>query len=148
MSAELSKQKIVLSKEWIIHRNEFYDIDPMDDNILEDDKLWNIYCQEDLFFIQNGQYNIDLGWYGSDDLKDKWTGYMLVLYKGENWNNCELFELIRTKSKSDVVNSINQIVDLVNSDFYNDKSGYLINENGYIGQHAQYSVSKNLNELI
>lgn len=151
MTVEYKKQILSITNDWIVHRNEFYDIDPLDD-IPEDDKFINIYCQEDLLCIQKGQFHLDLGWYGPDDLKNQMAGFMLVLFKGQDWNNCELLELIRTKSKSEIANSINQIVELVNVDFYNGKSGYKIDENDteyrHIGQHSQYSVSRNLNELI
>jgi len=151
MTAHYKKQILRITNDWTIHRDEFYDIDPLDD-IPEDDKFFNIYSQEDLLSIQKGQLHLDLGWYGFDDLNNLMTGFMLVLYKGQDWNNCELFELIRTKSKPEIVDSINRIVELVNCDFYSGKTGYKIDENDteyrYIGQHSQYSVSRNLIELI
>lgn len=154
MTVKYKKQILRITNDWIVHRNEFYDIDPLDE-IPEDDKFFNIYSQEDLLLIQKGQFYIDLGWYGHNypiDLKNQMTGFMLVLYKGQDLNNCELLELIRTKSKSEIASSINRIVELVNVDFYNGKTGYIIDENDteyrHIGQHFQYSVSRNLNELM
>ncbi len=144
-------QSLSLPENWKISRNAFYDIDSGDE-VSEDDKFINIYGQEDMLLIVNGDYYLDLGWYGSDDLDNELTGYMLVFYKGENWNNCELLELKRSKSKSEIINKINQILEAYETGFFNDKHGYEISENQkeyrYIGQHFQYSIMNNLNELI
>jgi len=142
------KQTLEIPPDWKIGRNEFYDIE----NIAEDDKWMNIYIQEDMLLLEKGNYLLDLGWYGSDNLNDQKTGYMLVFIRGENWNNCELLELIRTQSKSLIVESINEILKAETEGFYEDKSGYLIDENDeeyrFIGQHYRYSVMNNLNELV
>ena len=145
------KQTLEIPSDWEIRRNEFYDIDPIDD-ISDDDKLTNIYIQEDMLLLEKGNYLLDLGWYGSDNLNNQTTGYMLVFFRGENWNNCELLELIRTQSKNIIVESINEILKAATEGFYEDKSGYRIDENNeeyrFIGQHYRYSVKNNLNELV
>lgn len=66
MTTDYKKQILGITNDWIIHRYEFYDIDPFDD-IPEDDKFFNIYSQEDLLLMQKGQFHLDIGWYGSDD---------------------------------------------------------------------------------
>ena len=145
------KQTLEIPSDWEIRRNEFYDIDPIDD-ISDDDKLTNIYIQENILLLERGNYRLDLGWYGSDNLNNQTTGFMLVFIRGENWNNCELLELIRTQSKTLIVESINEILKAESEGFYEDKSGYRIDENDeeyrFIGQHYRYSVMKNLNELV
>lgn len=136
MTAVYKKQALRITNEWEIHRNEFYDIDPLD-NIPEDDKYSNLYSQEDILFIEKGQFTPDLGWYGSNLLNEQLTGFMLVLFKGHDWNSCELLELVRTKSKSEIANRINQFIELVDINYYNKKTGYIIDENDteyrYIG---------------
>ena len=143
--------QLKISQHWKIRRNVFFDIDPSDE-LSEDYKFCNIYCQEDLLWMSYFDYNLDLGWYGDDDLDDENTGFMLVLYRGEDWNNCELLELKRTKSKKDIVDKIEEISEVVISGFFDDKKGYEISENQadyrYIGQHRNYSVMNNFNELL
>lgn len=151
MKRQYNLQRIELSKDWLIIKHEFYDIAP-NDEISEEDKFLNLYCREDLLLLQNREYHLDLGWYGSDKLDISTTGYMLVLFRGESWNNCELLELIRTQSKNLIVESINEILKAETEGFYEDKSGYRIDENDeeyrFIGQHYRYSVKNNLNELV
>jgi len=151
MTGEYKKQELEVPDGWVVIWNEFYDIDPLDD-IPEDDKYMNLYIVEDLFYFRKEQFHLDLGWYGSDNLNEPFTGFMLVLFRGKDFHNCELLELVRTKSKSEIIFWINKFFELVNIDFYNEKNGYKINENDeeyrYFGQYSQYSVSRDLYELI
>ncbi len=141
-------QTLKIPSDWKIKRNEFN----VNEDFVESDWLTNNDIQEDLLQLEKKNYIIDLGWYGSEDLKNKTTGYMLVLFRGENWNNCELLELIRTQSRKLITESINEILKAETEGFYENKSGYRIDENDeenrFIGQHYRYSVMKNLNELL
>jgi len=144
-------QSLDIPKEWEIKRNLFYDIDPMD-NLPEDDKFENIYCQEDMLSITNGDYKLDLGWYGANELDNGTTGFMLVLFKGKDWNNCDLFELHRTKSKEIVIKKMEELLKAVTKGFFDGKQGYEISDNQsshrFIGEHQNYSTLNNTNELI
>jgi len=79
-----------ISGKWKVLRDEFYEIAPDDNSIDEDKKYNDLFCQEDLLWITNDNYNLDLGWYG--DTKDGYFG--LYFFRGENWYQCELLEKI------------------------------------------------------
>lgn len=133
--------------DWRIHNNQLDGLDPFDDNIFDSNFQQNFF-NEDLLWIQNGHYHIDLGWYGSEDFSLPTTGFMLVLYRGQNWNNCELLELTRLKSLSQILIVLKEILEFVSDDLYSDFDGYRIDDgsdNRYIGQHLHFSVrSQNL----
>ncbi len=137
---EYSLAKINLSNEWEIKRNVFYDIDPLD-LISEDDKYDNLYCQEDLFWIQNGDFNIDIGWYGAEDSS---AGFCIVFYKGKNWNDCELFEIFRTRSKNETILRLEFLVSSIEKGLLVSKKGYTICESKDtdISDFETYSVFK------
>jgi hypothetical protein len=106
----------------------FYDIDPLD-NVTEDDKYDNIYCQEDLLYLANGDYHLDLGWYGYDDLTSDITGYCIHLFRGKTWNNAELLEKFRSKSKGAIVDKIVELAKLVDLGNFDKLTGYIVDEN-------------------
>ena len=115
-------------KGWMTDcNNNFYDIDP-GDNISLDDKFEFIFWQEDMIQIRNGEFLLDLGWYGQDDLDSPYCGYGLILFRGSDFKHCELLEKYRSKSKNDVVKRIFALFDAVDKGFYENRSGYLINE--------------------
>lgn len=121
---EYSLAKIKIPTEWNIKRNVFYDIDPLDE-ISEDDKFDNIYYQEDLLWIQKGDLNIDLGWYGGEDSS---AGFCIVFYKGKSWNDCELFEVFRSRNKNTIIKRLEFLVDSVINGLIDSKNGYVISE--------------------
>jgi len=53
-------QSLFIPSDWIVRRNEFYDIDPKG-IAPEEHNFSNIYCQEDLLLIEKGRYHLDLG---------------------------------------------------------------------------------------
>lgn len=132
--------KIKIPTEWNIKRNVFYDIDPLDE-ISEDDKFDNLYCQEDLIWIQKKDLNIDLGWYGGEDSS---SGFCIVFYKGKSWNDCELFEIFRTRSKNAIIERLDFLIASDSNGLLDSKSGYVISEsNGAdISDFKTYSVFK------
>ena len=150
MRIENHKQKLIIPKDWIIINNEFNFIDlPKDESELNEYVAYNL--AEDLLYIKKGQYHLDLGWYGSD-IKKTTTGFMLVLFRGKNWNDCELLELKRSESQSVVIKEVNEIIELVDVGFCVEKIGYFIDEDKFsersIGQHLEFSIRKNINELM
>lgn len=120
-------QSLDISPDWKIVRNVFLDIDPKD-NIPEEDKLDNIYCQEDLLYMTKNNYHLDLGWYGYTLVNDK-TGYCINLFRGENWNNGELLEKFRSKEKQVIVAKINELINAVDTGYFDNLTGYIVNEN-------------------
>ncbi len=104
----------MLTSNWKILRDEFYDIDPFDKSITENDKSVNVFQQEDLLLLNNGEYFIDLGWYGGNQNGH----YTLYLYKGENWHNCQLLEKYSTIEYQFLTESINTIARNVDDKFY------------------------------
>jgi hypothetical protein len=96
LTQKYNLQQLDISSDWTVVRNVFYDIDPAD-NSSEDDKEVYIYCQEDLLYLKKDNYHLDLGWYGYDNLTNDRTGYCIHLFRGDNWNNGELLEKLRSK---------------------------------------------------
>ena len=140
------KQKLNIPTDWEIKRNEFYDIDPFD-NSSADGKGVLIYIQEDMLWLKKGNYNIDLGWCGGDDLKNEKTGFCIHLYRGDNWNKCELLEKFKTKNKKDVVDKLNILIKSTDSGDYNNLVGHRIDEDDLRNQNSMadyetYSVKK------
>jgi hypothetical protein len=130
MTDQTSKYKLQpldITPEWIIKRNEFYNISPID-NVPEEDKFDNIYCQEDLLLLQKGNYHLDLGWYGLDSLDNNMTGYCIHLFKGDSWLNNELLVKIRTKDKNEIVDKIHKLIKAVDNDEFSGLRGYQITD--------------------
>jgi len=121
-------QRLDISSDWTVERNVFYDID-LDDSISEDDKHDNIYCQEDLLYLTKGNYHLDLGWYGYDNLDSETTGYCIHLFRGDNWNNADLLEKFRSKSKSAITDKIIECVKAVDLGDFDKLTGYRVDEN-------------------
>ena len=94
MREKYNIQRLDISSGWKVLRNVFFDIDPTD-NVPEDDKYFNIYCQEDLLYFRKDNYHLDLGWYGNDDLTNERTGYCIHLFRDDNWNKSELLEKLQ-----------------------------------------------------
>ena len=121
-------QQLDISSDWTVVRNVFYDIDPSD-NVSDDDKYENIYCQEDLLYLTKGHYHLDLGWYGCDNLTNEATGYCIHLFRGDNWNNAELLEKVRSKSKNVIVDKLAEIAKAVNLGEFEELTGCIVDEN-------------------
>ena len=141
-----TKQELNIPTDWKIRRNEFYDIDPFD-NSSADDKDVLIFSQEDMLWLKKDNYSIDLGWYGGDDLKNKQTGFCIYLYRGDNWNKCDLLEKFRTKNKKDVVDKLDILIKSTDKGDYDNLSGHRINEDDTMNQNSMndfetYSAKK------
>ena len=121
------KQALYIPPGWEVNRNEFYDIDPFD-NSSADDKSILIFCQEDMLWLKKGDYHIDLGWYGRENLHDSSTGFCIHLYRGEHWNKCELLEKFRSKNKDDIVDALTMMMGSVEKGDYKFLTGYKIDE--------------------
>jgi DNA-binding Lrp family transcriptional regulator len=140
------KQELNIPTDWEIKRNEFYDIDPFD-NSSTDDKDVLILVQEDILWIKKKNYNLDLGWYGGDDLENKWTGFYICLYRGDNWNKCDLLEKYRAKNKKDVVEQLHRLITAVDKGEYDNLVGHRIDEDDMTNHNSMtvfktYSVEK------
>ncbi len=95
-----------VSNRWKVLRDEFYEIDPLDDSIDDERKEMDLFGQEDLFLICKDDFNLDLGWYGQGD-----EGFFgLYLFKGENWHNCQLLEKRKISEYPSIINVINEFV--------------------------------------
>jgi hypothetical protein len=150
MNTYNTEYKLEIPEHWITIKNDFNDIVLFDDKSREEE-IDNTLLQEDILHLSNGQFHLDLGWYGSDEEKLT-TGIMLVLFRGQDWLNCELLELIRSKSIKYITREINEIIRTVDNEFYSGKVGYKIDENDLndrsIGDHLQFSLRKNLNKIM
>lgn len=134
MTRKYTLQRLDISSDWTIERNVFYDIDPTD-NISEDDKHNNIYYQENLLHLTKGSYHLDLGWYGCKNLDKDTTGYCIYLFRGDNWNNAELLEKFRSKSKSAVIDKIIEYAKAVDLGDFDKLTGYRVDENDSTNQN-------------
>lgn len=140
------KQQLNIPADWEIKRNEFYDIDPFDDSTMND-KDTLIFIQEDMLWLRKDEYNIDLGWYGGDDLGNEMTGFCIYLYRGDNWNKCELLEKFRTKNKKTVVDKLDILIKSIDEGDYDNLVGHRIDEDDLTNQNSMtdfetYSVKK------
>ena len=112
----MKNRSLKISSNWKVIRDEFYEIDPLDKTISDEIKELELFCQEDLLWIQKDNYNIDLGWYGHDFSNGR---FGLYLYKGSDWHNCQLLEKIQTKKYSEIISVINEISENVLKEEYN-----------------------------
>jgi hypothetical protein len=111
---KMRNSSIHISNLWEVKRDEFYEIDPLDDSIDDERKFNDLFCQEDLLWIKKSDFNIDLGWYG-----EKEKGHFgLYLYKGTDWHNCQLFEKRNTNNYKSIIDFINQLIKNVDSGRY------------------------------
>jgi hypothetical protein len=129
------KQELKIPTDWNVKRNELYDIDPLG-NSATADKETLIYDQEDLLWICKGSYNIDLGWYGGQDLKKKGSGFSICLFRGDNWNKCELLEKFKSKSKKEIVDKLEFLIRSVDNGDYNSLDGYKIDEDDLMNKNS------------
>ena len=105
----MKNSKIKLSSDWKIHRDVFYDINPWDDTIPEDERYTNVHIQEDLFLIELKGNCLDLGWYGGVE-----NGFFgLHLFHGNDWHNCHLLEKREIKDYDELISTINRIIENV-----------------------------------
>jgi len=128
MTQKYNIQRLDISSDWKVVRNVFFDIDPKD-NVSEDDKYDNIYCQEDLLYLTKSNYHLDLGWYGNDNLTNERTGYCIHLFRGDNWSSGELLEKLRSKNKEVIVKKINDLIKSVDIGYFDKLTGYIVDEN-------------------
>lgn len=113
MKAKYNLQNIDIPFGWTVTKNDFYDIDPFDENISDDDKHDYIFSQEDLLHLTKSNYHLDLGWYGYNDLDIDTTGYRIYLFKGVNWNIAEFFIEFHSKSKAIIAAKIAELIKIV-----------------------------------
>lgn len=135
MIQKFNLQLLNISTDWSVMRNVFYDIDPEDNNSYDDKEVY-IYCQEDLLYLTKGDYHLDLGWYGYNNLTYDKTGYCIHLFRGDNWNNAELLEKFRSKDKQVIVAKINDIIKAVDIGEFDNSIGYIVDENDMTNQNS------------
>jgi len=128
LKLKFQHQQLDISLNWTVVRNEFYDIDPADNNS-EDDKYANIYCQEDLLYLTKGDYHLDLGWYGYDNLANDTAGFCIHLFRGDNWNNAELLEKFRSRNKKVIADKIADLAKAVDFGEFDKLNGYRVDGN-------------------
>lgn len=134
----MKNSSIIISDQWEIKRDEFYEIDPMDDSIDAERKFNDLFCQENLLWIQKSDYNLDLGWYG----KENKGHFGLYLYKGDDWHNCQLLEKRNTNDYKSVIDLINGLINNVDSERYESiETGV-----GSIDDHWESDIVTVLNE--
>lgn len=121
------KQSLNVTNDWQIMRNEFYDIDPLDDSS-EEDKSMLIFDQEDMLWIRKDDYSIDVGWVGGDMQRPE-SGYCLVMFRGGHWQSCELLEMFRSKRKEEIVRKLNALIAAIDKGVYKTVQGYAVDAN-------------------
>ncbi|PIB34583.1 hypothetical protein BFP72_03740 [Reichenbachiella sp. 5M10] len=110
----MKNPSILISDKWEVKRDVFYEIDPLDKSIDDERKFNDLYFQEDLFWISSGEFNLDLGWYG----EGKKGHFILYLYRGNNWHNCQLLEKRITCNYQSIIELVNKFIKNVESGLY------------------------------
>jgi len=110
----MKNSSINISDQWEIKRDEFHEIDPLDKSVDDDIKFNDLFCQEDLLWIKKFDFNLDLGWYGQENKGH----FVLYLYKGTDWHNCQLLEKRNTNDYMLVIKLINKFISNVDSGKY------------------------------
>lgn len=78
--------------------------------------------------MSRGNYHIDLGWYGYDNLDCDATGYCIHLFRGDNWNNAELLEKFCSKNKNAIADKIIEFAKAVDLGEFDKLTGYRVDE--------------------
>ena len=125
MAYQSKLQQLDIPADWTVRRNVFYEIDPKDD-IPEDNKFYDIYCQEDMLYLTKGEYHLDLGWYGGDVLDNANAGYCIHLFRGENWLHSELLEKRDSQTQKGIVNMIEEFMRAVDFGEFDNQTGYKV----------------------
>ncbi len=125
MAYKSKLQHLEIPSDWTVRRNVFYELDPRDE-VPEDDKFYDIYCQEDMLYLTKGKFHLDLGWYGGDDLNNGYSGYCIHLLRGENWLNSELLEKRGSQTQKVIVNMIEEFIRAVDSGEFDELTGYKV----------------------
>lgn len=84
---------------------------------------------------------------GGDDLDNKRVGFCIHLFRGDNWNKCELLEKFKSKNKKDIVDKLRSLISAVDNGDYNFLQGYKIDEDdlrneNLMSDHEAYSAKK------
>ena len=108
---------------WKIRRNVFTTIDPKDDFPMEV-KDAEIFDQEDMLLVQNGEYILDLGWYG-----DKAEGSFCIHFIKGHWLTGCLLEKFRSRNQQEIKHRIEDIMNSFELNDFADIQGYCVNDN-------------------
>ncbi len=133
----MKNSKLQLSEHWEVIVDEFYEIDPEDRTIVIDRKLDELFQQENLLLLKNGEYHLDLGWYGGEEQ----GAFVLYLYHGDDWHDCELQEKRTSRNYEAIIAEINQLASYVDRGVYDE----FYMESGSIDDHLEidyYSASE------
>ncbi len=141
---EVKLKKINISKEWKIHKNEFYDIEP--DNEYPLDEVWT-YFINDITQMYFKDYTIDLGFNG-DYLSDRNGAFNLTVLKGDFLKGV-LFERFISRSTNEIESLINLYIKLIESGDINELKGFQFDNS--ISQYfdlysAYYGIKTKLND--
>lgn len=95
---KMNPKQLNIPKDWKINWNHFIDLNP--DNNLPIDEVW-ICFKEDTAYFTNGNYFIDLGFYGGEYLLDR-LGYFKVYIAEGDFHQGKLFETFVTRSTEEI----------------------------------------------
>jgi len=110
----MKNSQLNISENWEIKKDEFLEIDPFDDTIDDQIKFGDLFIREDLLLIEKRDFNIDLGWYGLDNKGH----FILYLFKGYDWHNCQLLEKRLINDYQLIIKYLNEFVKNVDSGRY------------------------------
>ena len=103
-------QPLRIPQGWfVLYNNAFYELDPLPDNIPEDDR-W-VFFKEDMLTLRHEHRNrlLDLCWLPEGDFEN--GSYKLALYRGDFRGR--LLHKFRTRDRLEVVAEIERILQLV-----------------------------------
>lgn len=116
------RQKLRVPAGWEIDKNNFYDLEPKEELLVEgnaNNNGWSLFEEELLYFKYEKQNLIlDMGWFPNYEHDGK---FILRLIKDKDWQNRKI--ICETRSLSEITKAIND--QMLNA---SKKNGYVANE--------------------
>ena len=107
----LPLKKLIIPKDWKTCKNDFLDLEP--DNELPISEV-NIYFDEDILLLTQGEYFIDLGFYGGNYSIDRSGFFRLIVAKGD-FGKGYLYENFITRSTNEVKTRVELYASLISN---------------------------------
>ncbi|MFT5916741.1 MAG: hypothetical protein ACI81T_003251 [Bacteroidia bacterium] len=134
-------QKVRTGSGWQVTRHDFFAIAP--ENALPIVKVQD-YFTENLFQATNGNFTVDLGFYGTYH-QNRDGNFVIYLIKGDFYTG-ELLEKVTTRSKEEAVLFLEQYMKNVNKGVYFKKEGLGFGD--LIYKFKNLSVSRSIFNLF
>jgi len=108
---KINLKPLNVPSDWTIKWNHFVDLEPDNDSPIDD--VWT-HFDEDISFFTNGEYFIDLGFYGGSYLENRSGFFRLVVVEGD-FHQGNLYENFICRSTDQIKNKIENYLTLISS---------------------------------